>query len=1235
MKLSLLWICLLFFLPSCFNKPGDEVKEYPSFYPVPQTVSLNTNDGYAINTLTGDDIPALLDFRGDTIQTGVPIAITGDIIFLKDMPKPEVIKAGKPKIVDIEKKSTLIPAHLISTPARSNKGKTSFDGHHKASFIVHWDRDTTDDGNFKKAEGNIIPSIHVKPMSAVIPTHDQSNPTNIKHLEAHRSAEIRSMLKDKNDNIWLGYWGGGVSKYDGSNFTNFTKREGLSSDIVSSILEDSDGNLWFGTNDGLDMYNGHNFTQYSTEDGLVHNWILSLYKDRKGVVWIGTRGGVSKFDGTYFSNLTTDQGLSSNHIYAIHEDRDGNMWFASANGVNKFDGKRITIFNKSDGLVGDNISSIVEDNNGHLWFCTKRNGISKYDGTSFTDFTKNEGLLQNTTLSSFKDSDGNLWFGTTAGLERFDGVTLTHFTKKDGLTNTFIKSIIEGQNNDIWFSSMNRASIMKTDGFVNFDLKEMDTGFILAIAEDHNSDIWFSVRYQGVGKYDGKELQLFGKDQNLISNNINCIFEDSDGNIWFAAEVGGVDKFDGKNITRFTNKQGLGGNKFSTMMEDSRGNIWFGTINNGVTIFDGEKFIIFSKRELWGNNKIRAILEDKKGAFWLAGIDGGVSKFELKDSTSMHKGVITYYTEKEGLSNNTVKCLLEDKKGNIWMGTLGGGISIFDGHGFTHITEKEGLSHNWVQSLALDSNGNVWAGTSDGVTYFELNEKNTLPEIYKYTEQDGLIASNSKKVLLDSKGRIWLGTKDGLAVRNINTFSVPDQKPIVYLRNLEINEMFYDFRNLDSKVVENISHDSVPEFHNYPSNPVFSHDYNHLTFYFSATDLSSSQDLLYSYKIEGLDEHWSQPSKEAKAEYRNMPAGTYIFKVSAIGKSKIISETFKYDFEILPPWWLTWWVKLIYGFLVFGILRVLYVMRVKALRSQRDILRVSVAEKTAELQGSNELLMVQNEHINNQKEELLSFTTELEILNTTLEQKVKERTQKLKSSAEDLIERIKNLEQFSYITSHNLRAPIANILALLSLGKMENNSQDFDRMDLLNESALKLDQVLIDLNKILEIKNRLTESIEKIDLEVLINNITNSLQKDIEENHVLIKKDLEVTGIYSIRGYIHSIFLNLISNAIKYRRHQVETVIKIRTFQEQGRINIEIEDNGLGFDSLALKDKIFGLYQRFHTDIKGKGLGLFMIKTQVESLGGEIEVKSEVGKGTIFSIKLKSEEASFFEKKSI
>lgn len=228
----------------------------------------------------------------------------------------------------------------------------------------------------------------------------------------------------------------------------------------------------------------------------------------------------------------------------------------------------------------------------------------------------------------------------------------------------------------------------------------------------------------------------------------------------------------------------------------------------------------------------------------------------------------------------------------------------------------------------------------------------------------------------------------------------------------------------------------------------------------------------------------------------------------------------------------------------------------------------------------------------------------------------------------DIILRHKALEQFSYIVSHNLRAPVANILGITAIVQKDDLEPEIkiEFMDALFESIKKLDTVILDLNDILNVKHGVSEKSELVRFSQLAGDIYASINNIIEKEKAVITWDFSgIDEMLTLKSYLHSIFYNLISNSLKYRRPDIPPVIKITSRKTGNKIVLQFKDNGMGIDLEQKGEQVFGLYKRFHTgSAEGKGMGLYMVKTQVETLGGKIRLKSAVNKGATFTIEFEN-----------
>ena len=236
---------------------------------------------------------------------------------------------------------------------------------------------------------------------------------------------------------------------------------------------------------------------------------------------------------------------------------------------------------------------------------------------------------------------------------------------------------------------------------------------------------------------------------------------------------------------------------------------------------------------------------------------------------------------------------------------------------------------------------------------------------------------------------------------------------------------------------------------------------------------------------------------------------------------------------------------------------------------------------------------------------------------------LKKLNKNLTNYTKELVAANEGLEQFSYIVSHNLRAPVANIIGISEIIDDEDcpgEVREKLNFELLN-NVKKLDTVVRDLNDILKTKADYNNNRELVDFEDLVSDIMTTTNLLIDHEKVSVDCNFEeFPSMVTLKSYLYSIFYNLIINSIKYQSPDRDLKIEITSGIDDERQYIKFRDNGLGMDLTRKKDQIFGLYKRYHYHIEGKGMGLFMVKTQVELLGGKIEVDSEVDEFSEFVI---------------
>jgi len=290
---------------------------------------------------------------------------------------------------------------------------------------------------------------------------------------------------------------------------------------------------------------------------------------------------------------------------------------------------------------------------------------------------------------------------------------------------------------------------------------------------------------------------------------------------------------------------------------------------------------------------------------------------------------------------------------------------------------------------------------------------------------------------------------------------------------------------------------------------------------------------------------------------------------------------------------------LLYG--TYGALAGVIIIGILFYRSSRIKIKSSylLAEKNA-------LIVEQNKLLNEAK--------------SLLEQKVQQRTSDLRLANQELVSQNLVMEQFSFMTAHNLRGPVARLIGLSSLYDFSNPAEPFNTevMKRVKQSSTDLDEVIHDLTAILRIKSGIEDPIVTLNLRETLDKILYQLHDVIEEKKIAIRNELDRNvAVNGILAYVQSVFYNVLSNSIKYYDTRRSPEIKIVSAKSDAHFIITLSDNGIGFDSEDNQEKLFRPFTRFSTTREGKGLGLYLIKIQMESMGGYVQIESKLNEGTI------------------
>ena len=1176
-----------------------------------------------------------------TVLAELPDSLQPQIFLLEKMPKPASMVV--PKTGSITK---MLPV------LQNEKGQTILDADGKP--YIMGDGGRSNFTNFTTDNGLALDAVNCSFLDKFgnfwfgtagggVSRYDGKSFRTFTSAQGLAGNDVRSIIEDKAGNLWFATYGGGVSRYDGKSFRTFTTAQGLANNRVSSIAEDKAGNLWIGTfGGGVSRYDGKSFRTFTTAEGLVNMLVRSMAKDKTGNLWFGTiSGGVSRYDGKSFRTFTAANGLANNIVTAITEDKNGNIWFGTyGGGVSRYDGESFRTFTTAQGLANNDIRSITEDNIGNLWIGTG-GGVSRYDGQSFSTFTTAQGLSNNVVMSITVDKTGNLWFGTfSGGVSRYEGKSFTAFTTAEGLANNEVTGITEDKTGNLWFGT-NGAGVSRYDGH-SFQTFTTDQGHannvVISIGEDKTGNLWFGSFFKGVSRFDGKSLRTFTTAQGLASNSVSSIAEDKMGNLWFSVFGGGVSRYDGKSFQTFSTAQGLANNDVHRIIEDKWGNLWIATYN-GLSRYDGKSFSTFTTAQGLANNHVKEITEDKTGNLWF-GTTEGLSVMRAEDVRSLTQNPIL--SGVEGVSNG--------KKTSLISSTL-----------FTSFTMADGLPDNVVTQVIQMPNGKMAVGTNLGITLFNPTKDFTkLTDIEIFNSNTGYpvknVVSYQNAMFLDSKGIIWASTgseKTALVRFDYAALISNKEVPKLVIQAIKVKDENISWYDLSKEPLEkdsmttaayiteeagifgrsltlaerynmrkrfgNIRFDGIQKFYPLPENLVLPYKHNQLSFEFAAIETSRPSLVKYQYMLEGYDQDWNPVTSRANASFGNIHEGTYTFKLKAQGANGVWSEPISYSFEVLPPWWRSWWAYTIYALLFLGALRIFSKWRERNLRYEKEQLQVKVDERTRELQKSlQDLKSTQSQLIQSEKMASLGELTAgiaHEIQNPlNFVNNFSEVSKELIAEMKDEIDKIGNKDLKAMATD------IEN-----NLGKINHHGK---RADLIVKGMLQHSRTSTGQKEPTNI-NTLADEYLRLSFQGMKakdRNFNATLETDFDETLSADKAGIGQVNI--IPQDIGRVLLNLYNNAFyavaekqKTSNEGYQPTVSVTTKKVNGEVEITVADNGNGIPEKVL-DKVFQPFFTTKPTGQGTGLGLSLSYDIIKAHRGKIEIRNKPGEGAEFIITL-------------
>ena len=1066
----------------------------------------------------------------------------------------------------------------------------------------------------------------------------QSPVINFKHIRSENglsNSTIETIFQDKRGFMWFGTRDG-LNRFDGYQISVYKHDPEDSNSIcdnyITSIAEDDQNNLWIGTLNGLNIFNPvtNTFTRFKHLPGdprtIGSNHINHILFDSRRRVLVATEGGgVNVYERVSHSfkliPVISKTGLQEKQVNTLFEDSKGNLWAGAFTGL--------YLFNSLSGnfqLAQSNLKPntglsraiivISEDKSGNLLLGTSDNGLIVYSveyrtQKTFThDPALSNSISSNLIRSILVTKSGQNWIGSVnGGLDLFDPFSQQFFNYQyqpdnpGSLSQRTVSAIIEDKQGNIWIGTHRGGINLYMPGTEKFKLyrqkpesNSLSYNDVKAFCEDKNGNIWIGT--------DGGGLNLFNREKNnfnhykynpfnntsIGSNEVIDITEDSDGNLWVGTWGGGLCLYNSKadNFIRYSGKTGKIADSImrtepqyiQSIFEDSKRNLWIATYFSGLHQLNRKtgKFTRITasstnKTSLYGNN-ILALEEDKEGNIWIGTDDGGLNKLDASTGEFSH-----YFNNEE--KKPDLRVLFVDSKGNLWLGQSG--LYLFDKarNSFSIFTNKADLSSIFIKGIVEDNNGILWISTSSGITRLNPETKETR----RYNTIDGLQGQEfeANAFLKTKDGYVFFGGVNGFNSFYPNEITTNNFIPPVFVTDLTVE---------NNRIIGGPGNKILEKDISFTDKITLSHREATFSFAFAALNFTAAENNQFAYKLENWDKDWIDAGSEKRVTYTNVSPGTYTFYVKASNNDGLWNEKgHSIEVTITPPFWQTWWFRVLAGLTLITAGLYFY-------RFRRKIHFQKFEERKKE-----ELHQLQLQFFTNISHE---FRTPLSLITGPVEKLLKDNPSSKNSHAYQVIQRNAN-----------------RLLQLI------NELMDFRKAE---SGVLKL-QVMP--GNVPVFVNEIAEEFSEL-----------AMQKNVS---FTVTTGLLTEETWFDRQVLEKIIINLLSNSFKYTPDngtvQLQVLDSIDNFKPsfENQLIIEnnkqakkflyfcITDNGIGISKESI-DHLFERYYRVSDSHLGSGIGLAFVKTLTQLHKGNIYVFSQRNKGTEFIIAIPSTKADYIEK---